>query len=161
MSELLTIAETAERLDLTVKAVEKRIERGTIQSLRNDGRRMIPLGEVVRLEAQAKHDAQRAFPLESRPLAGESPVSPMDFSGFLERLETLAAENGRFRALQEVSETTRQQLEEELHQVRAQVQELEAKLVDVEHAAGHRGEVAAAVTEAPRSRRFLFGRSNR
>lgn len=149
MSELLTIAETAERLGLTVKAVEKRIERGTIQSLRNDGRRVIPLGEVVRLEAQAKHDAQRVFPLESRPLAGESPVSPMDFSEYLERLETLAAENGRFRALQEISESTRQQLEEELHQARAQVRELEAKLTDAE-VVERAGELVAAA--APRAR---------
>jgi hypothetical protein len=46
----------------------------------------------------------------------------------LEQLETLAAENGRFRARHEVSESTCQQLEAELHQVRAQARELEANV---------------------------------
>lgn len=122
MSELLTIPETAERLGITVKAVEKRIERGTIQSLRRDGRRVVPGAEVRRVAEQGKPQAAQAFPREGTTFPGE------DLTGFLQRLETLAAENGRFRALQEVGETERQRLEDELFKTRAQVQELEAKL---------------------------------
>lgn len=125
MSALLTIPETAKALGLTAKAVEKRIERGTIQSLRREGRRVIPAGEITRLQTLAE---QALPPIEQRvsPRGDANPLT--DLSAFLERLETLAAENGRFRALQEVAESERQQLHAELFKTRAHVAELEAKL---------------------------------
>lgn len=146
MSALLTIPETAKALGLTAKAVEKRIERGTIQSLRREGRRVIPAGEITRLQTLAE---QALPPIEQRvsPSGDANPLT--DLSAFLERLETLAAENGRFRALQEVAESERQQLHAELFKTRAHVAELEAKLAETPTA-------AAIVTAAPR--RTWWGR---
>lgn len=142
MSELLTIPETAERLGITVKAVEKRIERGTIQSLRRDGRRVVPGAEVRRVVDQGKTQSAQAFPREGTTFPGE------DLAGFLQRLETLAAENGRFRALQEVGESERQRLEQELFKTRAELRQLEEQLVE---------QRALVVNKPPRRR--LFGRS--
>lgn len=122
MAELLTIAETADRLGLSVKAVEKRIERGTIESMRKDGRRLIPAGEVARVSSKPEHQSGQGF------LPGGTLLPSEDFAAFLEKLETLAAENGRFKALQEVNETEQQRLQEELFKARAEVQELEARL---------------------------------
>lgn len=141
MSELLTIPETAERLGITVKAVEKRIERGTIQSLRRDGRRVVPDAEVRRVVEQRKAQAGQGIPREGTTFPGE------DFAGFLQRLETLAAENGRFRALQEVGESERQRLEDELFKARAEVRELEAKL--------HAQDAEQVALAAPARRRFF------
>lgn len=148
MSELLTIPQTAERLGLTVKAVEKRIERGTIQSLRNDGRRVVPLGEVARLKAIA--EAARG-PIEERfSPSGEAIPLSKDLSAFLERLETLAAENGRFRALQEVGESERERLEVELFKARAEVRQLEEQLA---------AQVVVATPPTPQKRSFFRRRA--
>jgi hypothetical protein len=50
----------------------------------------------------------------------------MDVSIILTRLEALAAENGRLKALTEVSSSTELALRDELNAVRAKVTELEA-----------------------------------
>lgn len=146
MSTLLTIPETAKALGLTAKAVEKRIERGTIQSLRREGRRVIPSGEITRLQTLAE---QALPPIEQRVSPGGDANPLTDLSAFLQRLETLAAENGRFRALQEVAESERQQLHVELFKTRAHVAELEAKLAEAP--------TATAITAGPR-RRTWWGR---
>jgi hypothetical protein len=46
----------------------------------------------------------------------------------LERLESLAAENGKLRALTEVAESTEQRLVDELVEVRARLQAAEQRL---------------------------------
>lgn len=137
---MLTIQETADRLNLSAKSVRRRIERGTLQSVRRDGRRLIPLGAVQELEASQK--SQAGVEVSPRALVPRED----DLAVVLARLEALAAENGRFRALQEVAETTRQQIEAELIQTRAKVTELEAQLA--ERAA------QLATVEAPRRRWF-------
>lgn len=138
MAELLTVAETADRLGITVKAVEKRIERGTIQSLRKDGRRVVPVSEVARVEElslSAKGPTSQGFPREGTGFPGG------DLSGVLARLEALAAENGRFKALHEVSEQRaqeaeqraeieRRRVEEQLFEANAKIQQLEAQLAE-------------------------------
>jgi predicted RNase H-like nuclease (RuvC/YqgF family) len=131
MAEQFTIPEAAERLKITVKAVEKRIERGTIQSLKRDGRRVIPGGEIARVLAQpeAAHHQQAS---EVSPSGDESPRGEIaeTLSQTLARLEVLAAENGRLRALQEVSESTEQRLSDELHRTRAELLSLQLQVAE-------------------------------
>lgn len=142
---MLTVQETANALGLSTKAVQRRIERGSIQSVRNDGRRWIPSGEVERVRQLESPEPTGVFG------AGQAGGSG-DMSLLLERLETLAAENGRFKALQEVNESDRERLQGELFKTRAQVQELEAKLAEQSAA-------AAAVVAAPAPRRRWFSRA--
>lgn len=130
MVELVSIDEAAERLNLSQKSLRRRIERGTLESVRRDGRRLIPLGEVERLEAEAN-------PVVGREVS-PSAVLPRDFedlSTYLARLEELAAENGRLRALAEVSESTRAAMTDELLELRAKKRTLELQLSALEAAA--------------------------
>lgn len=142
MAEMLSVQETAEALGLSAKAVQRRIERGSIQSLRNDGRRWIPRGEIERLRQLENAESTGVSG------AGQDRGSG-DLSAVLERLETLAAENGRFRALQEVNDTERQELRRALFEQRAKVTELEAKLADAQ-VLERAGELVAAAAPRPR-----------
>lgn len=47
--QLLTIAEVSERLGLSEKAVRRRIEQGSLASIRRNNRRLVPLAEVERV----------------------------------------------------------------------------------------------------------------
>ncbi len=121
----LTVEETAARLGVTPKAVRRRIERGTLPAiLGRDGRRRVP---AAALDPGAMGSKQG--PRE--PRSGQLPRDPgapgqLDAASVLARLEQLAAENGRLRALTEVAESSRAGLEDEVHQLRARVRELEA-----------------------------------
>lgn len=130
MAELVSIDEAAERLNLSQKSLRRRIERGTLESVRRDGRRLIPLGEVERLAAETNSVAgQGVSPSAVLPRGFE------DLSTYLARLEELAAENGRLRALAEVSESTRAAMTDELLELRATKRTLELQLSAAEAAA--------------------------
>jgi hypothetical protein len=113
----LPISDAARVAGISAKALRRRIERGTVVSeLRADGRRH------VAVESINGHYAPGApVPLPRRGLA-EGQVEGQ----LLERLEELAAENGRLRALTAIAESTEHRLTDELHAQRARVLELQA-----------------------------------
>lgn len=129
MDPHLTVQETAETLGVSTKTIQRRIERGTVQSFRRDGRRLIPAVEVERLRQIENPGGGGVFP----GVHGGTPVG--DLSAVLARLEELAAENGRFRALQEVNENDRARLEGELLEARSTNRTLELQVAALEAAA--------------------------
>lgn len=50
--ELLTIAEASARIGLSEKAIRRRIEQGSLASIRRGNRRLIPVAEVERLQVE-------------------------------------------------------------------------------------------------------------
>jgi hypothetical protein len=115
----LPIAEAAVYGGCSVKALRRRVERGTVTSeRREDGRRYVLLSSL----------APRGH-APSRPEGNAPEVAPQPAIGeLLARLESLAAENGKLRALTEVAESTEQRLADELAVVRTRLQAAEQRL---------------------------------
>ncbi len=115
----LPIAEAAVYGGCSVKALRRRVERGTVVSERREnGRRYVLLSSL----------APRGH-APPRPEGNAPEVAPQAAMGeLLERLESLAAENGKLRALTEVAESTEQRLVDELVEVRARLQAAEQRL---------------------------------
>lgn len=129
MEAHLTVQEAAETLGMSTKTIQRRIERGTVESFRRDGRRLIPAVEVERLRQAENPNGGGPFPgVHGAATAG-------DMSVMLARLEELAAENGRFRALHEVNESDRARLEGELLGLRAANRTLELQMASLKVAA--------------------------
>jgi hypothetical protein len=106
---------TPRRLPASAKRpLRRRIERGTVDSEVRDGRRLV-LVESVRDDP-----APRTRGVDVAPL--------------LARLEQLASDNGRLRALTQIAESTEQRLTSELVEQRARVAELEAREAELEAA---------------------------
>lgn len=119
----LTVRDAAILTGLTEKALRRRIERGVLPSvLGHDGRRRVPTS-ALRSAGLIPQDGAPTGPI---PPAGAP--SGEAFSELLGRLETLAAENGRLRALTDGHERRERELEAELHKARARVLELEARV---------------------------------
>ncbi len=115
----LPIAEAAVYGGCSVKALRRRIERGTVTSERREnGRRYVLISSLTpRGHAPPRPEGQA--PLHApQPAMGE----------LLARLETLAAENGKLRALTEVAESTEQRLANELAEARTRLQAAEQRL---------------------------------
>ncbi len=117
----LPVADAARVARLSVKAVRRRIERGTCAHERREGGRVFVL-----LSSLA------AVPSPAPRPAGEPGISPPGIAEVLVRIEYLAAENGRLRALTEVAESTEKRLADELHLTRAELLEARSKLAAVE-----------------------------
>lgn len=120
---MLEIAEAAEQLGITHKAVRRRIERGTLPSvLGRDGRRRIP--------AAALKDASPP------PSSGSGRVSvTIDadvLEPLMERIEKLAAEAARYKALTDGSERRERDLAEQLHEQRSLRMAAEARAAELE-----------------------------
>ncbi len=140
----LPVADAARVAGISEKALRRRIERETVDSERDgEGRRLVRLDSL-----------RSPFPAVPRP-AGDPVDSPVSLAGesrdapevpgesvvlaeALKRLEYLASENGKLRALTEVAESTEQRLGDELHRVRAELTTTKAQLT--------------AAIEAPRRR---------
>lgn len=127
--ELLTIAQAAERVGVTRKAMARRVERGTVPSKLDPatGLRVIP---AQALPGNPEEGA--SAPESGARGAGEPHAVPADLTAVLGRLEQLAAENGRLRALTEVAESTEQALRDELHRTRAELQTAAARVAALE-----------------------------
>jgi hypothetical protein len=136
--ELLTITQAAERAQISRKAMARRVERGTVPSKIDaaTGRRVIP-AQVV----PGNPETGEIVPVSGVVGGGEPHGEPRiaaDLSPILARLEQLAAEVGRYRALAQVAESTEQRLADELHQVRAERDEARAALELATHSAQRR-----------------------
>jgi hypothetical protein len=111
MDELLTVAQAARLLGASDKAVRRRIERGSLESVGRHGRRLVPRGALV---AQPSPPRQRGSGARA------------ELAEALRRVEELAGEVGRLRALTEEAKSLRGQAVEELHAARARATELDA-----------------------------------
>jgi excisionase family DNA binding protein len=133
-----TVSEAAELTGLSRKAVARRIERGSLRCVVRDGRRRIPLAELVRagLVEDEEHvdeefDPRLLLPGGARPHA-DLPV-PYDASQTLaavvrelfDRFERQAAELANFRALTVQAESLR--VTSEIADLRARLGELETQ----------------------------------
>jgi len=167
-----TVSEAAELTGLSRKAVARRIERGSLRCVVRDGRRRIPLAELVRagLVEDEEHvdeefDPRFLLPGGARPHA-DLPV-PYDASQTLaavvrelfDRFERQAAELANFRALTVQAESLR--VTSEIADLRARLAELETQrrpkeLVhqDPTEAAPRSG--AERTQRSPRSRQELW-----
>jgi len=129
--ETLTFAEAAETTGRTKKALRNRVYRGKLQSVLRDGVRRIPRSELER-EDLLPPAGERPETPETSQKADEEPA----FVGeLLNRLERQAMELGELRLLTQEAESLqadRGHLESALHEARAKVTELEAKLAEAE-----------------------------
>ncbi len=115
----LPIAEAAVYSGCSVKALRRRVERGTVVSERREnGRRYVLISSLPPRE--------HAPP---RPAGNTPAIPPQQAVGeLLARLESLAVENGKLRALTEVAESTEKRLADELVEVRTRLQAAEQRL---------------------------------
>jgi len=136
--ETLTFAEAAKTTGLTKKALRNRVYRGQLQSVLRDRVRRIPRSELER-EGLIPGNGEGT---ETPKTFQETPDVPAEtdresdvVSELLERLERQAAELGELRLLTREAESLqvdRGRLEGALHEARAKVTELEAKLAEAE-----------------------------
>ena len=132
----LTIREAAAATGLGVKALQRRIERGTLRSVLRDGRRLIPATELLRSGLLPSTSPMRN-PSEDAtwytPAGDTLGVSAVEL---LDRLQAQAVEIGELRALTLGADSARLRaeqasaradaLEVELFKLRAEVAELQA-----------------------------------
>jgi len=131
--DTFTFAEAAEVTGLTKKALRNRVYRGQLQSVLREGVRRIPRSELEREDLLGEGEAPGATETAEVPL--ETDREPDVVSELLERLERQAAELGELRLLTREAESLqadRGRLEGALHEARAKVTELEAKLAEAE-----------------------------
>ena len=119
--ETFTIREAAERCQVSYEALRRRVDRGSVQTVRKDGVRRIPQGELERvgLWPGARSDA----PEEVQHLQAELER----VHGELRELRLLPRKVDAERRARELIETT-------LHQERATRQSLELQLREIEQA---------------------------
>lgn len=133
--ETLTFAEAAETTGLTKKALRNRVYRGQIQAVLHDGVRRIPRSELER-EGLLLNGAETNERLAvAHEVSRELPQETGLMGDLLERLERQAGELAELRLLTREAESLkadRDHLEAALHETRAKVTELEAKLADVQ-----------------------------
>lgn len=116
----LTVPQAAAATGLSEKAIRRRIERDSLPSvLGHDRRRRVP---VLALR-EAGLIAPPGAPMGLVPRAGHPGGEAIP--ELLERLERLAAENGRLRALTDGRERRERELVEQLHVARARIAETE------------------------------------
>lgn len=138
MARTLTVEDFAELVGVTPKALRRRIERGTVQSVLVNGRRRIPDTEARRVWGLDPTGASSGVRMGSSVAEGQggSPDGEaVTVVELLDRIERQAAELGELRLLTAQATSTvegerkaREAAETELHRVRAQVVELEARL---------------------------------
>jgi excisionase family DNA binding protein len=138
-----TISEAAELTGLTKKAIARRVERGSINSLVRNGRRRIPRSELLRagLLLSEEEDEPQEIDLEDfepervllpRPRSRREPAE-VDATGALtalvrelvDRLERQAGEIASFRAISAHAESLR--LVTDLAELRARISQLEGQ----------------------------------
>jgi excisionase family DNA binding protein len=149
---LLTVAEVAEATGLSARGVQGRIARGSLRSLRQGDRRMVPRSEVDRLIAATGTPRVAAGQLHD----GDTREVVLDL---IERVQQLASENGELRARALLSERTQDaegvreaQLEAEAERLRNELHEAHARIAALE------AQPTSAPQAASRSWRRRFGR---
>jgi excisionase family DNA binding protein len=121
----LSVAEAAQALGTSEKAVRRRIERKVLPSLLVDGKRRIPASAIgASSVTEDPHPDDPPGLVRRTVTTGATPgVVPIEL---LDRLERLARENGQLRQIEQYAGQTQEQLLE----ARARIRELEAQLAD-------------------------------
>lgn len=140
MKRTLTLAEAALATGLSAKALQRRIDRGSLQSVLQDGRRLIPSSELLRLGLLTLDDpgaGQERVRTGEAPAAGPRVSDAVSLLDLVDRIERQALEIGELRALTRETESTRLRLQQEadradrltaeLMEARARILALEAK----------------------------------
>lgn len=131
-----TIAEAADLVGLSRKAVARRVERGSLRSVVRNGRRLIPRSELVRTGLLPDEGTGRGgeaelaeLPVPSATPEGESTTALVGLvRDLMERLERQAHEIAQFRALTVQAESLR--ADRELAELRARLASLESRAGD-------------------------------
>ena len=177
MERTLTLREAAEATGLTTKALQRRIDRGTLRAVLTGGRRRVPLSELYRaglIEPEEPRPAPAVPPAEGAPRGGagqvpapapEQPPVGEVIGELIARLERQAEQIGELRALERQAESlraaaeaerrARDELEAALFAARAEVTQLRAGTP------GERSLGAWAIEGAALVRRRLAGRRRR
>lgn len=122
----LTIREAAEYLGKSQKAIRSAVDRGSLPHVKgSDGVRRIPFSSL------------EGAPMgQGQPQPAPSEAVQDDLIVLVDKLTALSEENGRLRALTEVSESTEQRLRDELAEARARAMSLELQLAETQAASG-------------------------
>jgi hypothetical protein len=113
-SRLLSLDDAAEACGTTRKALARRADRGTLQTVLRNGRRWVLRAELERVSLLTPNNPARGSTAPTTPEPGLEKV--------LERLEILAAENGKLRLLEAeagAEREARERLEQELFEMRS------------------------------------------
>ena len=150
-----TIGEAADLTGLSRKAIARRVERGSLQSLVRGGRRMIPRAELARaglIPEEGEIDEMVVGPVNAltpHPSTGNDHAATAESAALaavvrelVERLERQAAEIAHFRAITAEAESLR--LARELGELRARLSGLESRRPGSEAMQGEREPVAAS-----------------
>jgi excisionase family DNA binding protein len=137
MPTTVTISEAAALTGLSKTAVRRRVERGSLPAVVRDGVRRIPLSELERQGLLSASDAAPRPPNDEPPQAAPAPGHPA-WGELLDRLvaqerelaehRRLAAQAESLGAQVEVERRAREAAEAALHETRARLQALEARL---------------------------------
>jgi excisionase family DNA binding protein len=144
----LTLREAADATGLTTKALQRRIDRGTLRAVLTGGRRRVPLSELYRaglIEPEEPRPAPPAAAAAGPPggAAGQGPAPAPEqppvgemIAELIARLERQAEQIGELRALErqadslraaaEAERRARNELEAALFAARAEVTQLRA-----------------------------------
>lgn len=130
----LPVAEAAIAGGLSEKALRRRIERGTVESrVDADGRRLVLLSSVRGEGPSPTPRPAGDSPGPLSPAPATAPLPAGELTRLVDRVEQLAAEAARYKALTQVAESAEQALTDELHRTRAELAEAQA-LLDAERA---------------------------
>jgi excisionase family DNA binding protein len=151
MERTLTLAEAADATGLTRKALQRRVDRGSLRSVLIGGLRRVPVSELYRAGLLTETGAVEG---DERSPSSEAAASPagrrpaLDVGELLDRLERQARELGEMRALTRQAESLQAQAEGERAARRAAeaaLLEARARITQLESARG--GGVGAAARE--------------
>lgn len=142
----VTIREAADLTGLTVKALRLRVEREQLRSVLKDGRRRIPVSELVR-HGLLKEGG-------SAGTSKEPQVMPqLDIMVLLDRLEAQAGQLAEHRLITQQSEAVTGEARAELDRARLELANREAEVSALQVRLAE----AEATAEALRARRSWFG----
>lgn len=142
----VTVAEASRLSGLSEKAIRRRIERGTLSSVRHrDGSRRVPLSELKAHGVAETAGAPDRGMVGNVPRRG-APQGADVISELVDRVQQQAEELGRLRAITVQAESLQQERDR-----------LEAQLLQ-ERSLRMTAEARLAVIEAQPRRRRLFGR---
>lgn len=158
MPTTVTISEAAALTGLSKTAVRRRVERGSLPAVVRDGVRRIPLSELERQGLLSSTGHAAPPPVHEEPAAAPAPGHPA-LGELLDRLVAQERELAEHRLLAAQAESVGSQVEGErrareaaeaaLHEARARLQALEARLARraVRRVAARAARVAAALAD--------------
>lgn len=136
---VVTVERAAELSGLTPKAIRRRVERGSLAAVVRDGRRMIPVAELLRAElVAAGDDGELRSAHASTPPGAPHGESAALVAELVARIDAQGRELGEARAelralpaRVDAERQAREAAEAELHEARAAVRRAEAEAAEL------------------------------